>query len=145
MNYDLMTWIEYFVGAFACCFGGFFVGKILLEKSIKKIKFYNYGLLIIFSIFVIINSLTFDNIAKIIGILIVLFLIFKLIFDEDYVNSFLYSVITYILFILSELTISIFIVLIEKIFSIDILLGFMRTIFINIIVVNFILYLCLFN
>ena len=29
MNYDLMTWIEYFVGAFACCFGGFFVGKIL--------------------------------------------------------------------------------------------------------------------
>ena len=134
MNYDLMTWIEYFVGAFACCFGGFFVGKILLEKSIKKIKFYNYGLLIIFSIFVIINSLTFDNIAKIIGILIVLFLIFKLIFDEDYVNSFLYSVITYILFILSEITISIFIVLIEKIFSIDILLGFMRTIFINIIV-----------
>ena len=134
MNYDLMTWIEYFVGAFACCFGMFFTGKILVDKSFKNIKFYHYGLLILFTIFIIINSLTFDNIAKIIGTLCILFLLFKLIFNEDYVNSFLYSVITYILFILSEITISIFIVLIEKMFSIDILLGFMKTIFINIIV-----------
>lgn len=134
MNYDLMTWIEYFVGAFACCFGMFFTGKILVDKSFKNIKFYHYGLLILFSILIIINSLTFDNIAKIIGTLCILFLLFKLIFNEDYVNSFLYSVITYILFILSEITISIFIVLIEKMFSIDILLGFMKTIFINIIV-----------
>ena len=134
MNYDLMTWIEYFMGAFACCFGMFFTGKILVDKSFKNIKFYHYGLLILFSILIIINSLTFDNIAKIIGTLCILFLLFKLIFNEDYVNSFLYSVITYILFILSEITISIFIVLIEKMFSIDILLGFMKTIFINIIV-----------
>ena len=134
MNYDLMTWIEYFVGAFACCFGMFFTSKILVDKSFKNIKFYHYGLLILFSILIIINSLTFDNIAKIIGTLCILFLLFKLIFNEDYVNSFLYSVITYILFILSEITISIFIVLIEKMFSIDILLGFMKTIFINIIV-----------
>ena len=26
-NYDLATWIDYFIGAFACCLGGFFVGK----------------------------------------------------------------------------------------------------------------------
>ena len=134
MNYDLMTWIEYFVGAFACCFGMFFTGKILVDKSFKNIKFYHYGLLILFSILIIINSLTFDNIAKIIGTLCILFLLFKLIFNEDYVNSFLYSVITYILFILSEITISIFIVLIEKMVSIDIVLGFTKTIFINIIV-----------
>lgn len=134
MNYDLMTWIEYFMGAFACCFGGFFVGKILLEKSIKKIRIHNYLLIVLFSLITIINTLTFDNIAKIFGTLFIQFLIYKLIFQEDYTNSFLYSIVTYILFILSEITISIFIVLIEKIFSIDILLGFMRTIFINTIV-----------
>ena len=36
-NYDLMTWIKYFIGAFACCFSAFLCGKQLLNKPLKEI------------------------------------------------------------------------------------------------------------
>ncbi len=137
MNYDLMTWIEYFVGAFACCFGGFFVGKILLNRNIRNIKFYHYGLLIIFSIFVIINSLTFDNIAKIIGTLFILFLIFKLIFSENSVTSFIFSIVTYIMFVLGEVTVTLLISILLLIFDFNIIDSVVKTFIGNLSVVFF--------
>ena len=137
MNYDLMTWIEYFVGAFACCFGGFFVGKILLNRNIRNIKFYHYGLLIIFSIFVIINSLTFDNIAKIIGTLFILFLIFKLIFSENSVTSFIFSIVTYIMFVLGEVTVTLLISILLLIFDFNIIDTVVKTFIGNLSVVFF--------
>lgn len=76
MNYDLMTWVEYFMGAFACCLAIFFSGKIFLNKRLNEIKFYKYFLLVIFSLLLIVNSLLFDNIGKIIGTLCILFLNF---------------------------------------------------------------------
>ena len=134
MNYDLMTWIEYFVGAFACCLAIFFSGKIFLNKRLNEIKFYKYFLLVIFSLLLIVNSLLFDNIGKIIGTLCILFLIFKLIFNEDYVNAILYTVVSYILFILSETSVSIFVIIVEEIFEIDVMFSFIKSIFINFVI-----------
>ena len=134
-NYDLMTWIEFFIGAFACCLGSFVSAKILLDVKIKDIKIMYYVFLIILSALTLINSLVFDNIAKIFGIFTIIFVIYKIIFQEDIINSFLYSLITYIFFIISEITISMIALLLESIVIGDIQITLLaKTIFINIAV-----------
>ena len=57
MKFDILTWINYFVGAFACCMGILYTSKILLEVDLSKIKIYKYLLVFVFTIFYIINSL----------------------------------------------------------------------------------------
>ena len=134
MNYDLMTWVEYFVGAFACCLGLFLTGTIVTYKKLKKITIFKYGLFIIYSAFILFNSLIFDNIVKMFGTLLILYLMFKTIFNEDKVNSIKIAIITYIITILSEITVSVSIALIENLFKVNIMTGIIKSILINVII-----------
>lgn len=141
-NYDLMTWINYFIGAFICCFGSLMVGKIFLDKKIQNIKYVHYLIIIFLSIFTVFNGLIFNNVMKIFGTLLVLFIIYKIIYNENMVNSFLYSVITYILYLISEIILTILLAIIENIFGLTINVSSLaRTIFINIAVPSIV---CLF-
>ena len=130
-NYDLATWIEYVIGAFACCFGGFFVGEILLNK---KIKFYNYLFLLILSFMSVINSLIFENIAQIFIVLIIVFSIYKVIFMEKTENSILYSILTYILYALGEMTITVLAAIIILLLHYNIMDTIIKTFIGNILV-----------
>ena len=134
MNYDLMTWVEYFAGAFACCLGLFLTGTIVTYKKLKKITIFKYGLFIIYSAFILFNSLIFDNIVKMFGTLLILYLMFKTIFNEDKVNSIKIAIITYIITILSEITVSVSIALIENLFKVNIMTGIIKSILINVII-----------
>jgi len=134
MNYDLLTWVEYFVGAFACCFGMFLSGKILLERKFSEIKWYKYLLIILVSIFSIFNSLVFDNILKLFGSLIVFFVIFKFIFEEKSVNVFVYSMITYVILMLSEIVYVFGVSLFDYIFNFSFADSITKTIYTNVII-----------
>lgn len=101
-NIDILTLTSYFIGSFACCLGIIFVSKFLLHCNLKSIKFYRYLLIIFFTFFYIINSLVFDNIAKLLGTLLILFFNYKLIFSKNNKDSFLYSIATCLIFIISE-------------------------------------------
>lgn len=132
-SYDLKTWIEYIIGGFACCLGMFLTEKTLLEIKFNEIKWTRYLFLIPFSLFIVINTLIFDSIAKIFGSFIILYLIITLIFKKSSVDSFLYGLVTYILFILSEIAILMFAVLIESIFIGNVeVMFFAKTIIINV-------------
>ena len=133
-NYDLMTWIDYFIGAFACCFGMVMAEKILFQAHIKEIKWYYYMFIIVFSIGILFNSLIFDNIVKVFGSFLILFLIAKIMFKKDFSEGFLYCIITYIIFLIAEVSMSIILVIFEHVFHINILsvIESPRTIFINV-------------
>ena len=131
-NYDLMTWVDYFIGAFICCFGMVIGGQIVTDVKLVDIKKYKFLLLIVLSIILIINSLIFDNIGKIIISLIVFISVIKYIFNQNYTNSLLYGTIIYVNYILAEATVSFFIVLSSSIIVFN---DFIKTIFINIIIV----------
>ena len=134
MNYDLLTWIEYFIGAFACCFGMFLTGKILLERSFKEIKWYSYPILLVLTIFIVFNALTFDNIVKILGNLVVFFIIFKFIFKEESIKCFTYSLICYIIFPISEILFVFSVSLLDYIFKLSIAATITKAIYANIII-----------
>lgn len=134
MNYDWLTWFEYFVGAFACCFGMFLTGKILLGRSFKEIKWYSYPTLLVLTIFIVFNSLVFDNIIKILGNLVVFFIIFKFIFNEESVKVFVYSLICYILFPISEIVFVFSISLIDYVFDLSFAMTISRAIYANIVI-----------
>lgn len=135
MNYDLITWIEYFIGAFICCFGGFLCGKILLGKKFNEIKFYKYFLLFPLAIFTVLNSLAFDNIIKIFGTLIVYFMIFKFMFDEKSTKICIYSIVVYIILMVSDIIFALIVSLLDFIFKLTIANNITNTIFSNIMVV----------
>ncbi len=137
MNYDFMTLINYFIGAFACCFGLFLVQTIISFKKLSELKFYHYILIILFSIVMIINTLIFDNVAKMFGILLILFFMFKLIYKENNVYSVVVSFFAYIILIITETSISIIIALFENIFNISILANFIKSILINFVIAIF--------
>ena len=134
MNYDLLTWVEYFVGAFACCFGMFLSGKILLERNRKDIKLSRCLLLIPLTMFVIFNSLMFDNIIKMFGSLIVLFIMFKFIYEERSVQIFIYSIILYIILMLSDIIFALIISLFDFVFNISLATIVTNSIFSNTII-----------
>ena len=134
-NYDLNTWIEFFIGAFACCFGLFYCGKILLNTKIKTIKAYSYILIIIFTIFLIFNTLVFDNIWKIFGVIMILFIIYRIIFKKNNFTSLFYSITTHIIFLVSEVIMSIILLLIQKIFNINMtVISFDKTFILNFLI-----------
>ena len=89
-NYDLMTWIDYFIGSFACCFGTYLMTKILLGKNIKqnRLLIYTYSMIVLFAILVVIIGLIFDNVGKIIIVLTLLFMMCKFVYKQNYVCGF---------------------------------------------------------
>ena len=68
------------------------------------------------------------------GTLLILYLMFKTIFNEDKVNSIKIAIITYIITILSEITVSVSIALIENLFKVNIMTGIIKSILINVII-----------
>ena len=137
MNYDLMTWIEYFVGAFACCFFIFLSGKYLLDKKFNDLKFYNWLLLIPFSIILILNSLAFDNIMKVFGTLAVFFCIYMFSLKTKLEDAFLYSIATCLIFLLGEVTFALIISLIDLFFDTTITSGVIKSYYSNIMIAIF--------
>lgn len=133
-NYDLMTWVEYFVGSFICCFGIFVTNKILIKYKFRDIKWTNYILIIIFSVFIVFNTLIFDSIAKVFGSFLIFYLIPKLMFKQNNFVSFVYALSTYIIYIVSEATISLLVAIVEWITKYGIMKNFAKTIVINIII-----------
>lgn len=119
-NIDVLTMINYFIGSFSCCFSLFISGKILLNKKILKSNVVDYLLLVIFSVFLIFNSLIIDNVLKILGTLLVFFSVFKFILKSTIHDSFVYSVITCLIFLLGEVTFALFISLFDLIFNTEI-------------------------
>ena len=137
MNYDLMTWIEYFVGAFACCFFIFLSGKYLLDKNFNDLKFYNWLLLIPFSIILILNSFAFDNIMKVFGTLAVFFCIYMFSLKTKLEDAFLYSIATCLIFLLGEVTFVLIISLIDLFFDTTITSVFVKSYYSNIMIAIF--------
>ena len=131
MKFDILTWINYFVGAFACCVSIFFSGNVLL--NIKKIKFNikDFLLLILFSIFLIFNSLILDNVLKILGTLLVFFSIYKFILKCNIHDSLIFSVVTCLIFLLGEVTFVLFVSLIDLVFKTDIIEVIVKSFFGN--------------
>ena len=117
LNYDLVTWIDYFIGAFACCVSIFMSGKFLLGKVWKDIKYYNVLLLILCTIFLIFNSLLFENIMKIFGTLAVFVCIYKFSLNTKIKDSFVMAIATCVVFLLGEATTALLISLIDLIFK----------------------------
>ena len=137
MNYDLMTWVEYFVGAFACCFFIFLSGKYILDKNFNDLKFYNWLLLIPFSIILILNSLAFDNIMKVFGTLAVFFCIYMFSLKTKLEDAFLYSIATCLIFLLGEVTFALIISLIDLFFDTAITSGVIKSYYSNIMIAIF--------
>lgn len=137
MNYSFITWMEYFIGSFICCLGLFFSGTIISYKKFKNIKYYHYLLIIIFSVFMIFNTLIFNNVAKIFGMLLILYLLFKIIYKENNKYTLIISVITYIICIISEVSFSIITVLVGLFFDLNLILETVRTIIGNFIIAVF--------
>lgn len=134
MNFDILTWINYFIGAFACCMGILYTSKILLDNDLLKIKLYKYLLVFVFTMFYIVNSLVFDNIIKLFGTLLVLFLNYKLLFNQNNSNSIIYSIVTCLLFTVSETLFAIVISSIDLIFSFDLGETIIKSMYANIII-----------
>lgn len=120
MKFDVLTWINYFIGAFACCVSIFFSGNVLLNNKKVLFNIKNFLLLILFSIFLIFNSLILDNVLKILGTLLVFLLVYKYIFKCNIHDNFIYSVIACLIFLLGEVTFILFISLIDLTFKTEI-------------------------
>lgn len=135
MNYDILTWIEYFVGSFACCFGMLIVGMILLERKFKDLKIYNYLLILALSIFMVFNSLVFDNILKIFGNLLIFAVIFKFIFNEKSIKVFIYSVVIYIIFLSNEIVFAWIVAMLDYILKLT-LISFVAKSFVGNIIIS---------
>ena len=133
-NYDLATWIEYFIGALACCLGAYFSTLFVLNKKIKEVKIRYYFVLILLSIFTLVNSLFFDNVGKIFGIITVIYIICKYILKQETINSFLYSLVIYIMFILSEITLLMLMTIFDLFFGNISVMTFAKTSIINIVI-----------
>ena len=136
-NYDLITWIDYFIGAFICCFGGFLIGKILLDKKFSDIKKIRLLLLIPCTIFTIFNTLIFDNILKIFGVLMLDVLIYRYILEEKSVKVFVYSVATILILSIGEILVAVLISLFDFIFKSSLGNSLSKAIYSNFLVVVF--------
>lgn len=102
-NYDLITWIEYFLGAFACCFANVIIGIILLKRKPNYKIIWTIIIVSILAIITVIYSLLFDNIVKVFMSILIMIFNYYLVFREKTINSLIYGIITYIIFIISEI------------------------------------------
>lgn len=134
-NIDVLTMINYFIGSFICCFGMMLTGIIFLKKKFTDIKKLNFLLLIPLSILIIFNSLTFDNIVKIFGSLIVFYMIYYFVLGVKSKTCIIYSVISYIIFIISEVIVMIITSTIGYLFKIEYVDFASKSILVNIIIV----------
>lgn len=134
-NIDILTMINYFIGSFICCFGMMLTGMIFLKKKFTDIKKLNFLLLIPLSILIIFNSLTFDNIVKIFGSLIVFYMIYFFALGVKSKTCIIYSVISYITFIISEVIVMVITSTIGYLFKIEYIDFASKSILVNIIIV----------
>ena len=129
MNYSFITWMEYFIGSFFICLGGYSIGSILLNKKISvnlKKVFFLIGL----AILTIINSLIFDNIIKVLGVLIIISCIYYFLYKEKFSRSLTLAIITYIFTLCGETTIAMF-ASIFMLFKIDIVIQLSKLFLVN--------------
>lgn len=134
MKFDILTWINYFVGAFICLFGMFLSGTIITNNKVKEIKLSSYFFLLFFSFFMIINTLLLNNISKMFGIILILYLVFKIIYKWNNNYTVIISIVTYITCILGEVSFYLIVILLEKIIGIKILINASRSSIANIII-----------
>ena len=134
-NIDVLTMINYFIGSFICCFGMMLTGIIFLKKKFTDIKKLNFLLLIPLSILIIFNSLTFDNIVKIFGSLIVFYIIYFFVLGIKSKTYIIYSVISYITFIISEVIVMVITSTVGYLFKIEYVDFASKSILVNIIIV----------
>ena len=134
-NIDVLTMINYFIGSFICCFGMMLTGIIFLKKKFTDIKKLNFLLLIPLSILIIFNSLTFDNIVKIFGSLIVFYMIYFFVLGVKSKTYIIYSVISYITFIISEVIVMVITSTVGYLFKIEYVDFASKSILVNIIIV----------
>lgn len=134
-NIDVLTMINYFIGSFICCFGMMLTGIIFLKKKFTDIKKLNFLLLIPLSILIIFNSLTFDNIVKIFGSLIVFYIIYFFVLGVKSKTYIIYSVISYITFIISEVIVMVITSTVGYLFKIEYVDFASKSILVNIIIV----------
>ena len=130
-NYDLATWIDYFIGAFVCCFGMFTANMILFYKNFKDIKKIRYLLLIPYTIFIVFNTLAFDNVLKIFGVYFGLVLMNKYIIEEKNNKILIYSFISYVILMFSEMLYALIVSLFNYIFNNFIITIVTKTIYAN--------------
>ena len=83
-NYDLVTWIDYFLGSFFCGLGLFLSGALISYKNIKEIKVYKYLTIVLFAIIVIFNNFIFNNAVRVFVIVFLLFGMFKILFNYKF-------------------------------------------------------------
>ena len=133
-NYDLATWIDYFIGAFACVLFMFITAMIISNKKIKEIKLYSILLLIPLSALVVYYSTTFDNIMKILCSLITFYIIYKMILKQKSTMCITYSAINYIIFIIAEILMALVIIASKKIINVDLSFLLLKSIAANIII-----------
>lgn len=134
-NIDVLTMINYFICSFICCFGMMLTGIIFLKKKFTDIKKLNFLLLIPLSILIIFNSLTFDNIVKIFGSLIVFYMIYFFVLGVKSKTYIIYSVISYITFIISEVIVMVITSTVGYLFKIEYVDFASKSILVNIIIV----------
>jgi len=137
LDYEMITWIYFFIGSIICCFGGFIVGKTLLYKSFNHIKKIRLLLLIPCAIFTIFNSLLSDTIFKLIGVLLLDSLIYKFIFEERGSKVLIYSVVTIIIMAFAEIIYALGISLFDFIFHYSVTSIIAKTIYTNIVIAVF--------
>ena len=135
-NIDVMTLIKYLISSFTCCFGFFLTSIVLLYKDIRDIKWYNYIFILIASIVIVYNSLIFDNIFKLFGIILILFLLFKKIYNADISTSLVVTIITYIIFPLSESIFILVLAILNYIFNLNLIMEMIKTFIGNFVIVS---------
>lgn len=144
-NIDVLTMINYFIGSFSCCIAIIFAGKFFLKVKFKDIKFYKYFYLLAFTIFYIINSLVFDNIVKLLGTLLILFLNYKLIFKQNSLNCIFYAIATCLIFTVSETLFVLLSSLVDYIFAINFASKIIKSSYANIAISVFVIILSYFS
>ena len=105
------------VNAIICCSGMFFMGTIILNKKIKEIKWYNYLFILLSSLFMMCSSILFDNVFKIFGIILTIFLTYRVVYKVDISVCLLTTLISYIILALTEALLMLVIGLFDIIFS----------------------------
>ena len=135
-NFDLITWIDYFVGAFICLFGGLLlVGKILLNKDFKTIKKNRLLILIPFSIITILSTFAFNNsILKVFVVLLLVTAMYKYILEATNIKIFIYSIVTMIILSLAEMLFVLLVSSLDYIFKSSIAILVANSIFSNTII-----------
>ena len=105
------------VNAIICCSGMFFMGTIILNKKIKEIRWYHYLFILLSSLFMMCSSILFDNVFKIFGIILTIFLTYRVVYKVDISVCLLTTLISYIILALTEALLMLVIGLFDIIFS----------------------------